>query len=94
MTGYYWPSLLFGSVVSTIGAALLYTLNIGTPEGKWIGYQILLGTGAGLTIQIPIIVNQASVSVDNLATITAITLCTSLSLLPGKPQSPTRLILF
>lgn len=51
--------LVIGSVFLTIGAGLLYTLDIGTSAGKYIGYQILFGVGVGTTIQVPVIVAQA-----------------------------------
>jgi MFS transporter, DHA2 family, glioxin efflux transporter len=37
---------------------LLYTLDIGTKEGKWIGYQIIGGVGWAITSQIPIITSR------------------------------------
>lgn len=50
--------MVIGSVLSTVGAGMIYTLDIGSPSSEWIGYQVLAGIGAGLTIQIPIIVGQ------------------------------------
>ena len=57
-TGHYTGLMVLGSVLSTVGAGLIYTLDIGSPSSQWIGYQVLAGIGAGLTIQIPIIVGQ------------------------------------
>ena len=51
-TGHYWPILLVGSVLATIGSGLIYTLDIGTSTGKWIGYQLLVGAGCGVSSQI------------------------------------------
>jgi hypothetical protein len=66
---------LAGSVLATTGAGLIYTLDIGSPSSHWIGYQVLAGIGIGLSIQVPIIANQAFVSMSELSSITAITLC-------------------
>ncbi|KAI0024401.1 major facilitator superfamily domain-containing protein [Xylariomycetidae sp. FL0641] len=51
--GYYSPSMLVGIVLMSIGAGLLTTLQLDTPEAKWIGYQVLYGFGMGLTFQAP-----------------------------------------
>lgn len=73
-TGHFWPILLVGSVLATIGSGLIYTLDIGSSKGEWIGYQLLVGAGCGLAIQVPIIANQASVAPSDISSITAITL--------------------
>lgn len=51
--GYYTPFMLFGCVLLSIGAGLLTTLQVGTSEAKWIGYQIIYGFGMGCTFQAP-----------------------------------------
>ncbi|KAL7795141.1 major facilitator superfamily domain-containing protein [Trichoderma ceciliae] len=58
-TGYYQPLLLGGTSIATIGAGLLYTMDINTSTGKWIGYQIIAGAGWGTAFQIPMIAVQA-----------------------------------
>jgi MFS transporter, DHA2 family, glioxin efflux transporter len=58
--GYYQPFLIVGSMLATIGGGLIYTFDIDTPSSKFIGYQVIAGTGIGLAIQIPIIVAQAT----------------------------------
>ncbi|KAI4156057.1 MAG: hypothetical protein LQ340_000568 [Diploschistes diacapsis] len=72
--GYYQPFLIGGSALTTIGAGLIYTLDIGTGTGKWIGYQIITGVGIGLAIQTAVIVGQASVEAADLSTVTAMIL--------------------
>ena len=76
-TGHFVPILWFGGIIGTIGSGLIYTIDIGTPAGKWIGYQILTGVGLGLVFQIPIIVCQAIVAASDLSSVTAMVLCTS-----------------
>ncbi|KAJ5797861.1 Major facilitator superfamily domain general substrate transporter [Penicillium pulvis] len=53
---YYQPFLLAGSILATIGAGLIYTFNLYSGLGSIIGYQIIYGTGTGLSVQIPVIV--------------------------------------
>ncbi|KAL2039379.1 hypothetical protein N7G274_008047 [Stereocaulon virgatum] len=72
--GIYVPFLLAGSALATIGAGLMYTLDIGSPSSHWISYQVLAGIGIGLSLQVPIIANQAFVSMSEISSITAITL--------------------
>jgi hypothetical protein len=72
--GHYVHLMVIGSVITTVGAGLIYTFDIDTGSGKWIGYQIIAGAGSGLILQIPIIVNQALVGPSDLASISAITL--------------------
>lgn len=58
----------FGSAVFTIGAGMLYTLKVNSPNGQWIGYQILAGVGAGAGVQIPFIAVQVVSSVKDMPT--------------------------
>ncbi|KAL0944550.1 major facilitator superfamily transporter [Colletotrichum truncatum] len=74
ITGIYAPILVGGAAIATVSAGLLYTLDIGTGSGKWIGYQILAGLGWGAAFQVPIIAIQGTVSESDLAPSTAILL--------------------
>lgn len=74
ITGHYVPLMVLGSVISSIGCGLVYTLDFNSSSGKWIGYQALCGIGLGLVFQIPVIVNQSVVKASDLATISAMTL--------------------
>lgn len=49
--GYYLPFSVAGSVLIAIGNGLLSTLSPSTSTGKWIGYQIILGVGRGIGLQ-------------------------------------------
>lgn len=42
----------------SVGAGLLTTLEVGTGEGKWVGYQALYGFGTGLCFQTPNLATQ------------------------------------
>lgn len=48
----------FGAAIFTVGAGMLYTLQVASPAAKWIGYQLLAGIGAGSAVQIPFIAVQ------------------------------------
>ena len=85
VTGIYVPFLIGGAILATVANGLLYTLDIGSPSSHWIGYQALAGMGIGLSIQVPIIANQAFVSMSEISSITAITLCEWI--LPALPLS-------
>ena len=74
-TGYAAPIKIVGAAIAVIGSGLLYTLDIGTNTGEWIGYQIVGGFGWGLIAQIPIITSQATAPPKDMATATAIMLC-------------------
>ncbi|EJU00927.1 MFS multidrug transporter [Dacryopinax primogenitus] len=69
--GHYVPLMVFGACLSTIGGGLLYTLDIGTSTGQWVGYQVIAGVGIGIAIQIPITAAQARVPMSDLAPVTA-----------------------
>ncbi|KZT52965.1 major facilitator superfamily transporter [Calocera cornea HHB12733] len=69
--GHYVPLMVFGACLATIGAGLLYTLDIGTSSSKWIGYQVVAGVGIGIAVQIPISAAQARVPMSDLAPVTA-----------------------
>jgi len=44
-TGPAIPIKVSGVAITIIASGLLYTLDIDTSTGKWIGYQILGGVG-------------------------------------------------
>ncbi|KAJ9272326.1 hypothetical protein DTO212C5_1511 [Paecilomyces variotii] len=54
LIGYCTAWALFGCTLSSIGAGLMTTFLPSTGAGPWIGYQILMGTGRGSVIQMPI----------------------------------------
>ena len=74
VTGVAAPLIVAGTALGLICAGLLYTFDIGTSEGKWIGYQIIGGFGWGIASQIPIITVQATAPAADLAEATAILL--------------------
>ncbi|KAK4142509.1 major facilitator superfamily domain-containing protein [Dichotomopilus funicola] len=73
-TGIAAPVAVGSAAIATVASGLLYTLDIGTDTGKWIGYQILGGFAWGLAFQVPIIVAQATAKPDDISSVTAIIL--------------------
>ena len=57
--GYFQPFLVFGSILAIIGAGLIYSLDIHSSAGQYLGYQIIFGAGLGFSIQVPVIAAQA-----------------------------------
>ena len=55
---------------------MLYTLKVNSGAGKWIGYQILAGIGAGAGVQIPFIAVQVVLSDRDMPTGSTFTLNT------------------
>ncbi|KAL1838443.1 hypothetical protein VTJ49DRAFT_2666 [Mycothermus thermophilus] len=74
MTGLATAVAVGGAAVATVAAGLLYTLDIGTSSGKWIGYQLLGGVAWGAAFQVPIIIGQATAAAEDISSVTAIIL--------------------
>lgn len=74
--GYFQPFLVIGAIFATVGAGLLYSLDIGSSAGQYIGYQVLVGIGVGTSIQIPVIAAQALSDMAEIPCVTAVVLCT------------------
>ena len=66
--GWYTPFMWFGAAIFTIGSGMLYMLQVGSGAGRWIGYQILTGIGAGAGVQIPFIAVQVVLSAKDMPT--------------------------
>lgn len=66
--GYYTPFIYFGTALFTIGSGLIYTLKVHSPPGRWIGYQILAGFGAGGAMQLPFIATQVVLPANDMPT--------------------------
>jgi hypothetical protein len=73
-TGLTTPLLVCGAILTTIASGLMYTLDINTSTGKWIGYQIFGGIGWGISWQIPIMVGQGGADPKDISSAAAIIL--------------------
>ena len=79
-TGHPTPTMFVGAAIATIGCGLLYTLDIDTSVGKWVGYQILTGSAIAFAVQNGLNIAQASVAPEDLPAVTANLFCKCLSL--------------
>ncbi|PON20618.1 major facilitator superfamily transporter [Trichoderma gamsii] len=60
IVGYYTPFIIASTVLMSIGAGMLSTLNVYTGAAHWIGYQVIFGIGVGLGMQQTMVAIQAS----------------------------------
>lgn len=74
-TGHAAPFMLGGAVLATVSAGLMYTFDIGTSTGKWIGYQFFYGAATGLGFQMAINIAQASAEPADISSVTATVFC-------------------
>ena len=51
IVGYYTPLMFVGSAFLTIGSGLCTTFRVNSGYPEWIGYQVILGIGAGVGFQ-------------------------------------------
>jgi hypothetical protein len=70
--GYYTPFMLLSSVLMSIGAGLLTTLETDSNHSKWIGYQFIFGAGVGFGMQQALIAVQTVLKIDDVPIGTAI----------------------
>ena len=70
--GYYTPFMIASSIIMTIGAGLLSTLEVDSGHAKWIGYQVVFGVGLGMGMQMPMIVTQTALKTEDVPSGTAI----------------------
>ena len=59
--GYYLPFSVASGVIASVGHGLLSTINSTTSTAKWIGYQIIVGFGRGLGMQMTFIAVQNNI---------------------------------
>ncbi|KFY12503.1 hypothetical protein V491_06771 [Pseudogymnoascus sp. VKM F-3775] len=58
--GYYTPLAAAGAALSAIGSGLLSTFTPSSGAAQWIGYQVIIGIGRGLLMQMPVLAVQAA----------------------------------
>ncbi|KAI1452176.1 MFS general substrate transporter [Annulohypoxylon moriforme] len=62
--GYFPPFILIGTALNAIGCGLLSLFAVNTPTGHWVGFQIIMGAGRGLTMAVPFLAMQNSLPKD------------------------------
>ena len=79
-TGHATPTMFVGAAIATVAIGLLYTLDLDTSTGKWIGYQILAGSAIAFSVQNGLNIAQANVGSEDIAAVTANLYCACLPL--------------
>ncbi|KAI1452558.1 MFS multidrug transporter [Annulohypoxylon moriforme] len=74
--GYYLPSVVLGTTLASVGSGLLSTLQVSTPVGRWVGYQVIYGLGVGMVVQMPFIAIQTLIPRPNIPSALAILIFT------------------
>ena len=69
--GYYTPFLIISTAIAVIGAGLMTLYSVKISNGKWIGYQIVVGAGIGAGLQIPMTAVQTVLKPEDIPVGTA-----------------------
>lgn len=64
--GYYTPFLILSTALFCIGSGLLTTYSTDISTARWIGYQILAGSGVGAGFQVPMTAVQTILSQEDI----------------------------
>ncbi|KAF1974842.1 putative MFS transporter [Bimuria novae-zelandiae CBS 107.79] len=64
--------MVVGSALATVAAGLIYTLEVDSSSGEWIGYQVFIGLTVGLGFQVPVMASQALAKEEDIPTTTAL----------------------
>ncbi|KAL4956642.1 hypothetical protein BDW69DRAFT_181418 [Aspergillus filifer] len=63
--------MLVGAAIATVDTGLIYSWDIDTPTGKWIGYQILTAYAFVIPYLVPMNIAQANADANDMSTVTA-----------------------
>ncbi|KAJ5885205.1 MFS toxin efflux pump [Penicillium taxi] len=69
--GYYTPFLISSTAIAAVGTGLMTLYDVDISDGKWIGYQIVVGAGIGAGLQIPMTAVQTVLSPEDIPVGTA-----------------------
>ncbi len=64
--------MLASSVFTSIGAGLLTSFDLDTGSPRWIGYQVIIGFGIGLGLQLPLMAVQTVLDMSEIPSATAL----------------------
>ena len=71
-TRIFQPFLLVGGLLATVGAALLYTVDLDSSKARYLGPQVIFGFGIGLGCQVPMMALQSFTPPEDVASVTSI----------------------
>ncbi|KAJ5645674.1 MFS toxin efflux pump [Penicillium longicatenatum] len=69
--GYYTPFLIISTAIGVIGAGLMTLYSVGISNGRWIGFQIVVGAGIGAGLQVPMTAVQTVLTPEDIPVGTA-----------------------
>jgi hypothetical protein len=75
--GYFTPFAIVGGALCAVASGLLSTFDVSISTGKWVGYQILLGAGEGMALQMPVIAVQNCITPAQIPTAMALVMFSS-----------------
>ncbi|KAL4796627.1 MFS general substrate transporter [Aspergillus venezuelensis] len=70
-TGLATQTMVVGACIATVGTGLIYSWDVDTSTGKWIGYQILTAFGFVIPYLVPMNIAQAHADAKDMSTVTA-----------------------
>jgi hypothetical protein len=56
------------------GSVTIYTLELDSGSGEWIGYQALVGIGVGLSMEVPLVANQQGLPLEDIPAMIGLTM--------------------
>lgn len=68
------PLELASGLLATAGTALLYTMGADAPVARYVGPQLLVGSGIGLGNQVPMMAVQSFAAAEDMASVTGVML--------------------
>lgn len=68
--------MLIGAAMACVASGFVHNFDIDTSSSKWIGSLTLLGSGYGFTLQLGLIIGQASSNPEDIAVTTSAVSCT------------------
>ncbi|KAK8033518.1 hypothetical protein PG991_002916 [Apiospora marii] len=72
--GYWQPFLPAGALLSVVGSALIYSLDVDSSSAWYLGSQVIFGFGAGGSSQVPMIAVQGFSDTKDLSRATGVVL--------------------
>ncbi|XP_014550601.1 hypothetical protein COCVIDRAFT_115059 [Bipolaris victoriae FI3] len=73
-TTLWTPPLILGAFVTVAGSAVVYTLDLSSSSAQWIGYQVLIGLGIGVSMEVALVANQQKLASDDIASMVGMTM--------------------
>ena len=63
-----------GALIMVAGSATIYTLDLDSKSGEWIGYQALVGIGVGISMEVALVANQQDLPLEDIPAMIGLTM--------------------